>query len=229
MAGSQAFGGDRGFEGSELAPASFTESSQTEPRASDRPAPEEAMDPGRHRRRPAHAASTVGAVCRRLGLGRLADLERRPPIVRYERANAGELIHLDTKKLARIERVGHRIHGDRRQTVEGAGWEYLHVCIDDASRVAYAEVLADEKGVTCTGFVRRAVAWFKERGIPVQRVMPDNGGRVPLEDVPSPRPKPGAPAPSYAPLHAPHEREGRTLHPDLQARMGLCPPLRPLP
>ena len=121
------------------------------------------------------ALSTVGAVCRRLGLGRLPELERRPPIVRYERDRAGELIHLDIKKLARIERVGHRIHGDRSRISEGAGWEFLHVCIDDASRVAYAQVLPDEKGVTCTEFLRRAVAWFAERGIQVERIMTDNG------------------------------------------------------
>ena len=72
------------------------------------------------------AMSTVGAVCRRHGVGRLRDLEPRPPVVRYQRERAGELIHLDIKKLARIERIGHRIHGDRSKTVEGAGWEYLH-------------------------------------------------------------------------------------------------------
>jgi transposase InsO family protein len=121
------------------------------------------------------ALSTVGAVCRRLGLGRLPEFERRPPIVRYERERAGEMIHLDIKKLARIERVGHRIHGDRSRTSDGAGWEFLHVCIDDASRVAYAEVLPDEKGLTCTAFLRRAVAWFEARGIRVERVMTDNG------------------------------------------------------
>lgn len=121
------------------------------------------------------ARSTVGAVCRRLGLGRLPELERRPPIVRYERQNAGEMIHLDIKKLARIERVGHRIHGDRSRSVEGVGWEFLHVCVDDASRVSYAEVLPDETGVTCTGFLRRAAAWLADRGIRIQRVMTDNG------------------------------------------------------
>lgn len=119
--------------------------------------------------------STVGAVCRRLGLGRLPDLEHRPPIVRYERDRAGELIHLDIKKLARIERVGHRVHGDRSRKMKGVGWEFLHVCIDDASRVAYAEVLPDEKGVTCTDFLRRAVRWLQERGVRVERVMTDNG------------------------------------------------------
>ena len=119
--------------------------------------------------------STVGAVCRRNEVGRLRDLEPRPPVVRYEREKAGELIHLDIKKLARIERIGHRIHGDRSRTVEGAGWEYLHVCIDDASRVAYAEVLPDERGVTCAAFLERAVAWLTARGLVIERVMTDNG------------------------------------------------------
>jgi transposase InsO family protein len=119
--------------------------------------------------------STVGAVCRRHGVGRLPDLEARPPVVRYERENAGELVHLDIKKLARIERIGHRIHGDRSRRMEGAGWEYLHVCVDDASRVSYAEVLADEKGVTCTAFLERAAAWFGQRGVAIERVMTDNG------------------------------------------------------
>lgn len=119
--------------------------------------------------------STVGAVCRQLGLGRLRELERRPPIVRYQRDRAGELIHLDIQKLARIERVRHRIHGDRSRSVEGAGWEFLHVCIDDVSRVAYAEVLPDEKGVTWAGFLRRAAAWLEDHGVHVERVMTDNG------------------------------------------------------
>lgn len=119
--------------------------------------------------------STVGSVCRRRGMGRLPNLETRPPVVRYERKHAGELVHLDTKKLARIERVGHRIHGNRSLRVYGAGWEYLHVCIDDASRVSYGEVLPDEKGATCTAFLERAVAWFAARGVAVERVMTDNG------------------------------------------------------
>lgn len=119
--------------------------------------------------------STVGAVCRRHGVGRLRDLEPRPPVVRYERESAGELVHLDIKKLARIVRIGHRIHGDRSRIVEGAGWEFLHVCIDDASRVSYAEVMPDEKGVTCVAFLERAAAWFAVRGVRIERVMTDNG------------------------------------------------------
>lgn len=120
--------------------------------------------------------STVGAVCRRLGLGRLRDLEPRPPIRRYEWSRPGEMVHLDTKKLARIEKIGHRIHGDRARSVEGAGWELLHVCVDDATRLAYAEVLPDEKGESCTAFLARARHWFRGRGVTAfKRVMTDNG------------------------------------------------------
>ncbi len=119
--------------------------------------------------------STVGAVLRRLGLNRLSRLDPKPRVVRYERKRPGELVHLDTKKLARIVRVGHRIHGDRSKSVEGAGWEFLHVCIDDFSRVVYQEVLPDEKGETATGFLKRAAAWFQALGVAVERVMTDNG------------------------------------------------------
>lgn len=80
--------------------------------------------------------STVSSINRRHGLGRLSALEPKIPVVRYEWSRPGEMVHLDIKKLARIERVGHRIHGDRARSVEGAGWEYLHVCVDDASRVS---------------------------------------------------------------------------------------------
>jgi transposase InsO family protein len=101
--------------------------------------------------------STVGAILRRLGLGKLAALEPKPPVVRYQRERPGELLHIDTKKLGRIQAVGHRITADRRDTKRGAGWEAVHVCIDDASRLAYNEVLADERKVR------------------VERVMTDNG------------------------------------------------------
>jgi transposase InsO family protein len=119
--------------------------------------------------------STVGTVCRRHGLGRLPQLEPPVPVVRYQWSRPGDLIHLDTKKLARIERIGHRIHGDRARSVEGAGWEFLHVCVDDASRVAYAEVLSDERKESCAGFLARAAAWLATLGVTVERVMTDNG------------------------------------------------------
>ena len=149
--------------------------------------------------------STVGSVLRRLGLGKLAALEPRPPVVRYQRERPGELIHIDTKKLGRIEAVGHRITGAalraahrgrpwepaaRRNTSRGAGWEAVHVCIDDASRLAYSEVLPDERKTSAVPFLERAVAWFARQGARrsgptsvvgpgsqarVERVMTDNG------------------------------------------------------
>ena len=118
--------------------------------------------------------STVGAVLRRLGLGRLAALEPKAPAVRYERARPGELIHIDTKKLGRIDGVGHRITGDRTRRKRGLGWEHLHVAIDDCSRLAYTEILPDERGETCAGFLDRAVRWFAGCGVRIERVMTDN-------------------------------------------------------
>lgn len=120
--------------------------------------------------------STVVTELRRLGLNRLRRLEPPRPVVRYEHARPGELVHLDIKKLGRVGRVGHRVHGDRRQRRRGIGWEYVHVAIDDHSRLAYAEVLPDEEGATTTGFLTRAVAWYAARGIVVQRILTDNGG-----------------------------------------------------
>lgn len=119
--------------------------------------------------------STVSAWLNRSGLGRLRNLEPKPPIRRYERRTPGALLHLDTKKLARITRPGHRIHDDRSKRVRGAGWEYAHVAVDDHSRVAYAEVLPAENQHTCTDFLQRAVGFFASHGVHIQRVMTDNG------------------------------------------------------
>ena len=121
------------------------------------------------------ARSTVAGHLARLRLGRLSRLERPEPARRYNRARAGELIHLDTKKLARFRRVGHRITGDRRGQNSNVGWEFVHVAVDDASRLAYVEVLPDEKRPSVTGFLVRALRWFKSLGIRVERVMTDNG------------------------------------------------------
>ncbi len=120
--------------------------------------------------------STVARILRDAGLQRLKLLEPREPAKRYERRRPGELLHLDVKKLGRIGgRVGHRIHGDRSTRVRGAGWEFVHVAIDDHSRLAYAEVLPDERGVTATAFLERALAWFRRYGIHIERVLTDNG------------------------------------------------------
>lgn len=117
------------------------------------------------------AARTLGEV----GLQRLKALDPKEPIRRYERRYPGELLHLDTKKLGKIGRMGHRVTGDKRRRARGIGWEFVHVCVDDASRLAYVEILQDEKGFTAAGFLKRALAWFQQLGVKVQRVMTDNG------------------------------------------------------
>jgi transposase InsO family protein len=122
------------------------------------------------------ARSTVSAVLRRLGLGRLRYLNPPPPVQRYEWARPGELVHLDIKKLGRIVQPGHRITGNPRDSVVGAGWEYAHVAIDDCSRFTYAEILPDDKRYSTTRFWLRALREFHRRGIRVQRVLTDNGG-----------------------------------------------------
>jgi transposase InsO family protein len=119
--------------------------------------------------------STVSAVLTRVGLGKRSRLEPLEPPNRYERKQPGELLHIDVKKLGRIGRPGHRVNGDRTTRTRGIGWEYVHVCIDDATRLAYVEVLEDEKAVTAVGFLRRAVAYYRAHGIRVERVMTDNG------------------------------------------------------
>jgi len=119
--------------------------------------------------------STVTIVCKRLGLAKLPPLEPIEPANRYERRHPGELVHIDIKKLGHIGRPGHRVNGDRRTRSRGIGWEFVHVAVDDATRLAYVEILDDEKGPTAVGFLRRAVAWFASRGVNVERVMTDNG------------------------------------------------------
>ena len=122
--------------------------------------------------------STIGSVLRRLGLGRLKRLDPPAPAVRYQRQRPGELIHIDTKKLGRIGGIGHRITGRRSGIVNrhrGIGWEYLHVAVDDASRLAYTEILPDERKASAIAFLARALAWFARHGVTVERIMTDNG------------------------------------------------------
>jgi transposase InsO family protein len=125
--------------------------------------------------------STVSALLTGIGMGRLSRLEPLEPPNRYERARAGELVHVDVKKLGRIEGAGHRVTGDRRRQgssnhrARTTGWEYVHVAVDDATRLAYVEVLADEKAASAVAFLRRAAAFFRSFGVRVERVMTDNG------------------------------------------------------
>jgi len=119
--------------------------------------------------------STVGAILRRHGLGRLKSVQPAEPVVRYERSSPGELLHVDIKKLGRIAGIGHRIHGDRATRTRGVGWEYVHVAVDDHSRLAYLEVLPDETAESCTDFLERALGFYRRHGIRVQRLLSDNG------------------------------------------------------
>ena len=123
------------------------------------------------------AHSTASAVLKRHGKGRLPRPDADQPENRYERARPGELVHIDVKKLGKVAGVGHRITGHRAKAgkTRGGGWEFVHVCVDDCTRLAYAEVLEDERANTVCGFLERAIAWFASHGIRVERVMTDNG------------------------------------------------------
>ena len=119
-------------------------------------------------------ASTVWKVLRRHGRSRLPK-QPAEPVRRYERKRPGELVHVDIKKLGRFWTVGKRIHGDGLARSRHAGWQYLHLAIDDHSRLAYAELLRSESPADCVGFLRRAHSWYAEQGIEVERVLSDNG------------------------------------------------------
>jgi transposase InsO family protein len=121
--------------------------------------------------------ATVSRILRRLGLNSLKALEPAEPLRRYEREHAGELIHIDIKKLGKFNQVGHRITGDRRgqSNSRGVGWEYVHVCIDDHSRIAFAKIMANEKKRCAIAFLRAALAYYTSLGIKVEGVMTDNG------------------------------------------------------
>jgi transposase InsO family protein len=121
--------------------------------------------------------ATVGRILTRHGLNRWRDLEPAEPARRYERDTPGEIIHIDIKKLGRFNQVGHRITGDRtsQRTGRNKGWEFVHVCVDDHSRIAFTRIMPDQKAVSATAFLKAAVAYYKSLGIAVERVMTDNG------------------------------------------------------
>lgn len=121
--------------------------------------------------------ATVSRVLRRAGLSRLKDLEPAEPARRYERDHPGDMIHLDIKRLGKFERTGHRITGDRtgQSNSRGIGWEFVHVCIDDASRLSFTQIHPDEKAVSAVAHLKAAVVWYASMGVKVARVMTDNG------------------------------------------------------
>lgn len=121
------------------------------------------------------STARVHRALRRLCMNRLKALESPLPPRRYQWENPGDLLHIDIKKLGCFAQPGHRVHGDRRRATRGAGWEFVHVAIDDASRIAFAEILADERKESVVAFLSSALRFYKSLGITVRRVMTDNG------------------------------------------------------
>lgn len=121
--------------------------------------------------------ATVSRILRRLGLNRIVALEPAAPVRRYEWACPGDMIHIDIKKLGRFDRIGHRITGDRtgQSNTRGIGWEFVHVAIDDHSRLAFSQIKPDEKAVSATAFLEATMAYYRSLGVTVTRVMTDNG------------------------------------------------------
>src|SRR5689334_21610696 len=121
------------------------------------------------------SASTVGRVLRRAGLSRWADLTPSAPAVRYEHEHPGDLVHIDTKKLGRIERMSHRVTGNRRDTVDGAGWEYLFVAVDDHARIGFTQMKPHERSSAAAAFLCASVKYFARLGVTMRAVLTDNG------------------------------------------------------
>ena len=168
--------------------------------------------------------ATVGRILTRHGLNRWRDLEPAQPVRRYERDHPGEMIHIDIKKLGRFNRIGHRITKDRtgQSSSRGIGWEFVHVGFDDHSRLGFADIMPDEKKHSAVAFLEAAVAWYRRFNITVERVMTDK--RIVLQ-IPCLQGRLQAARPQAHPhqtLHPEDKRQGRTLHPVIPARMGLC-------
>jgi transposase InsO family protein len=121
------------------------------------------------------SVATISRALRTLGLSSLKALEPRVEVLRYERALPGEMLHMDTKKLGRIVRPSHRVTGDRRDSVAGAGWEFAHVAIDDHSRAGFVQVLNDERKESAVAFLQAAVAHYAALGVKIERLLTDNG------------------------------------------------------
>lgn len=119
--------------------------------------------------------ATVSRILRRLKLNRIRDLEPQPPVVRYEHAAPGDLLHFDIKRLVRIKQPSHRVTGDRRDSVKGIGAEYLHIAIDDHSRIAFTAMYPDQTESSATHFLYSAIAWYARLNIDIRRVLTDNG------------------------------------------------------
>ena len=172
--------------------------------------------------------ATVSRILRRLRLSRMRDPEPKLPVQRYEHAAAGDLRRLDIKKLGRIVRPSRRVTGDRRDSLNGAGWEYVHVAIDDHSRIAFSAICPDEKRASALAFLHAAAAYYARLGIRFKAVLTDNGPGLPLTRPGRGMQGAGPQATLHPALHTPHPRQGRTLSPDRSARMSLRPNVQQL-
>ena len=146
-------------------------------------------------------------------------------MVRYEHVAPGEMLHMDTKKLGRIVRPSHRVTGDRRDTVDGAGWEFAHVAIDDHSRAGFVQMHADERKESAVDFLKATVAHYAAQGVRIKRLMTDNGPAYRSKLFNKTCQASGIKHTYTRPYTTADQRQGRALHPDLPARVGLRPPV----
>ena len=187
-------------------------------------------------RRTRATAWQISAALRRPALDRHARVgARRPesgglvepsgPVQRYEWPHVGDLLHLDLKRLGRIVGIGHRIHGDRRRRSRKVGYEFLHVAIDDATRLTYAEVLSADDAPACAAFLRRTLMWFRRRGVQIRRLLTDNAMAYRARVFCWRLSHLGRPAAVHAALSPADQRQGRAIHSNAPARVGLPRPV----
>ena len=165
--------------------------------------------------------ATVSRILRRRKLNRMRDLEPRQPVERYEHERPGDLLHLDIKKLGRIVRPGHRVTGNPADRTRRVGWEYVHVAIDDHSRIAFSAIFADEKAGSTVAFLQQALDYYARFGIRFKAVLTDNGPAYRSRAFAVALPNPGPQASLHEALHATHQRQRRTIHPHRSTGMGL--------
>jgi transposase InsO family protein len=171
----------------------------------------------------ARSVATISRFLAGLGLSSLKALDPVVPTVRYEREAPGELLHIDTKKLGRIVRPSHRVTGDRRDSVEGAGWEFAHVAIHDHSRVGFVQMRPDEKKESAVNFLKATVAHYRRLGVTVKRLLTDNGSAYRSKAFRATCKALGIKHTYTRPYRPPDQWQGRALHPDLRSGMGLRP------
>ena len=172
--------------------------------------------------------ATVSRILTRLKLNKAKMLEPKIPIVRYEHAAPGDLLHIDIKKLARIIKPGHGITGNPQDETRGAGWEFLYVAVDDNSRFAFTAMMPDEKATSAASFLSLATDHFARFGVAIRRVMTDNGPCFISDRFRDTCRSAGYQAYPHPHLYSQNQRKSRTLHPDRHPRMGLCKALSKL-